>query len=69
MSLFIGTLAFENAGRDLGAPLRIGVLAGSLLSAGVGYALLRRATREGRLPTREGEAGDALERSPATGSG
>lgn len=39
MSLFIGSLAFQHASFD--APVRIGVLAGSLASALVGYALLR----------------------------
>lgn len=39
MSLFIGTLAFEDPA--LTAPLRLGVLVGSLLSASVGYAILR----------------------------
>jgi NhaA family Na+:H+ antiporter len=39
MSLFIGTLAFE--GPEQAAQLRLGVLAGSLLSAIAGYALLR----------------------------
>jgi NhaA family Na+:H+ antiporter len=38
MSLFIGTLAFESAGRV--ALVQLGVLSGSLLSAGVGYAFL-----------------------------
>jgi Na+:H+ antiporter, NhaA family len=38
MSLFIGTLAFENDGKL--ALVRLGVLAGSLLSASLGYALL-----------------------------
>jgi NhaA family Na+:H+ antiporter len=41
MSLFIGTLAF--AGPDAAAPLRLGVLAGSLVSAVVGYVVLRLA--------------------------
>jgi Na+:H+ antiporter, NhaA family len=41
MSLFIGTLAF--AGDDAAAPLRLGVLAGSILSAVAGYAVLRLA--------------------------
>ena len=41
MSLFIGTLAFETSTVDFSAPLRVGVLAGSLLSAVVGYLLLR----------------------------
>jgi NhaA family Na+:H+ antiporter len=39
MSLFIGTLAFE--GPEWAAPLRIGVLAGSIASAVVGYLVLR----------------------------
>jgi NhaA family Na+:H+ antiporter len=41
MSLFIGTLAF--AGPEAAAPLRLGVIAGSLLSAVLGYAVLRLA--------------------------
>jgi NhaA family Na+:H+ antiporter len=41
MSLFIGTLAF--AGPDQGAAVRLGVLAGSVLSALFGYFILRRA--------------------------
>jgi Na+:H+ antiporter, NhaA family len=41
MSLFIGTLAF--AGPEAAAPLRLGVLAGSLLSAVLGYVVLRLA--------------------------
>jgi NhaA family Na+:H+ antiporter len=43
MSLFIGTLAWDTA--DYAAPLRIGVLGGSLLSGVVGYAILLFATR------------------------
>ena len=39
MSLFIGTLAFDEAVKA--AQLRLGVLAGSLLSATAGYLLLR----------------------------
>lgn len=39
MSLFIGGLAFEAAGFD--APVRVGVLGGSVLAAAVGYAVLR----------------------------
>jgi len=41
MSLFIGTLAF--AGPESAAPLRLGVLAGSILSAVLGYVVLRLA--------------------------
>jgi NhaA family Na+:H+ antiporter len=41
MSLFIGTLAFTGA--EEGAAVRLGVLAGSVLSAVVGYVVLRLA--------------------------
>jgi Na+:H+ antiporter, NhaA family len=43
MSLFIGTLAFDDAAHH--AQVRLGVLAASLLSAMVGYAALRLAPR------------------------
>jgi NhaA family Na+:H+ antiporter len=43
MSLFIGTLAFEDSA--LAAPVRIGVLGGSMISAIAGYAMLRAMTR------------------------
>ena len=46
MSLFIGTLAFD--GPAAAADVRIGVLTGSLLSAIVGYLLLRWASPESR---------------------
>lgn len=39
MSLFIGELAYE--GNEMRASVRMGVLAGSLLSAVIGYVLLR----------------------------
>jgi NhaA family Na+:H+ antiporter len=39
MSLFIGTLAWDTA--DFAAPVRLGVLAGSLVSGLAGYAMLR----------------------------
>jgi len=42
MSLFIGTLAYDDPGAAAG--VRIGVLGGSLLSALIGYAVLRVAT-------------------------
>ncbi len=44
MSLFIGTLAWDHT--YYSAPLRLGVLGGSLLSGLIGYAVLRFATRE-----------------------
>jgi NhaA family Na+:H+ antiporter len=43
MSLFIGTLAFS--GPEAAAPLRLGVLTGSILSAVLGYVVLRLAPR------------------------
>ena len=52
MSLFIGTLAWDVPG--YGVPLRVGVLAGSLISGLAGYALLLVAGR-----------GAATERAPA----
>jgi NhaA family Na+:H+ antiporter len=45
MSLFIGTLAF--AGPEAAAPLRLGVLTGSIASATLGYAVLRVARNNG----------------------
>jgi Na+:H+ antiporter, NhaA family len=44
MSLFIGTLAFEGQGFD--APIRLGVLVGSVLSALLGFILLRGFAKE-----------------------
>ncbi len=43
MSLFIGGLAF--AGPELQASIRVGVLAGSILSALIGYGIIRLAQR------------------------
>ena len=44
MSLFVGGLAFEHSPVDYGAPLRAAVLGASVLSAIVGYLLLRATT-------------------------
>ncbi len=41
MSLFIGTLAFEHGNYDFATEVRIGVLTGSIVSALVGFLLLR----------------------------
>ena len=41
MSLFVGSLAFEHSPIDYDAPLRATVLGASVLSAGVGFLLLR----------------------------
>lgn len=40
MSLFIGTLAFESSWEQLGAPIRLGVLCGSLIAALCGASIL-----------------------------
>ena len=48
MSLFIGTLAFE--GIEQLAQMRLGVLAGSLVSGIVGYAILHALTRRATAP-------------------
>jgi len=48
MSLFIGTLAFDGAAEA--AQVRIGVLAGSLLSALVGYSVIRLASSRADAP-------------------
>jgi NhaA family Na+:H+ antiporter len=47
MSLFIGGLAFEHSPVDYGAPLRAAVLGGSVLSAIVGFFLLRITLKRG----------------------
>jgi len=41
MSLFIGSLAFEHTGGDYLMTYRIGILAGSLIAAVLGYVILR----------------------------
>jgi NhaA family Na+:H+ antiporter len=45
MSLFIAALAFEGGGPAAGGLDRLGILSGSLVSAVVGYLLLKRALR------------------------
>lgn len=50
MSLFIGSLAFERGAFDHLAATRVGVLAGSVLSATAGYLLLRREFRPQQSP-------------------
>ncbi|MBE9555006.1 MAG: Na+/H+ antiporter NhaA, partial [Proteobacteria bacterium] len=39
MSLFVGSLAFEHS--SFGAPIRLGVLTGSIVCAVLGYLVLR----------------------------
>ena len=45
MSLFIGTLAFETSWDVMGAPVRLGVLTGSLISAILGILIILKATK------------------------
>jgi Na+:H+ antiporter, NhaA family len=45
MSLFISSLAFEQGGHDPAVDGRLGILAGSLASAVLGYVILRSASR------------------------
>jgi NhaA family Na+:H+ antiporter len=47
MSLFISSLAFEQGGSAIAVDDRLGILAGSILSAVAGYLLLRFTTRSG----------------------
>ncbi len=46
MSLFISSLAFSHSGASVGLTDRLGILMGSLLSAVVGYLVLRHAGRQ-----------------------
>ncbi len=65
MSLFIGTLAFSDP--DHAAAVRIGVLAGSILSAVLGYAVLRHSTdrARSRSDSRPCRPARVADRSPA----
>jgi len=45
MSLFIGSLAFEESGLGYTRPDRVGIIAGSMLSGAVGYIVLRLSTK------------------------
>jgi NhaA family Na+:H+ antiporter len=47
MSLFIGSLAFEETGLGYTRPDRLGIIFGSLLSGIVGYIVLRLSTKTG----------------------
>ena len=48
MSLFIGSLAFEQGGPDFAVDDRVGIMAGSLLSGVAGYLVLRFTSRGSR---------------------
>ncbi len=63
MSLFIGSLAFEQGGSDL-IDDRIGILLGSILSGIAGYVTLRIATRNVPVVPREYEAEDETTPTP-----
>lgn len=41
MSLFIGSPAFEHGGFDYEGPVRLGVLAASIIAVSLGYLVLR----------------------------
>ena len=47
MSLFIGSLAFEQGGPDIAVDNRVGILVGSLASGVLGYVILRFSSRSG----------------------
>jgi len=46
MSLFIGSLAFEETGIGYGRPYRLGIVAGSLICGILGYLILKLVTRK-----------------------
>jgi NhaA family Na+:H+ antiporter len=48
MSLFIGTLAFEETGVDLLFDERVGIIVGSICSAVLGYAVLNSSLKPGK---------------------
>jgi NhaA family Na+:H+ antiporter len=52
MSLFIGTLAFEDQGPEYETQVKVGVLCGSLLSALLGAAVMLASSRSKALPPR-----------------
>jgi Na+:H+ antiporter, NhaA family len=57
MSLFIGSLAFEQTGVNQLFDQRLGILIGSVVAGGLGYAILRRSLP---APTASGEAGEIV---------
>jgi len=63
MSLFIGLLAFP-ASPELQDAVKIGVIAGSLLSGIAGWTILRFAPREGRTAPTPGGAWDGGDHAP-----
>jgi NhaA family Na+:H+ antiporter len=61
MSLFIGSLAFEHGGPDYAVDDRLGILLGSILSAVVGYFVLKQVLSRRAGP--DGNAGTAHSRT------
>jgi NhaA family Na+:H+ antiporter len=55
MSLFISSLAFEQGGPDVMVEDRVGILAGSLVSAVIGYLILRLSLRGRAAPAEAAE--------------
>ncbi|QID18257.1 Na+/H+ antiporter NhaA [Nitrogeniibacter mangrovi] len=69
MSLFIGSLAFENSGVNRMFDERLGILVGSLASGVLGYAVLRRAlTRTPTTAMASPPSGETLRHPVATPS-
>lgn len=58
MSLFIGSLAFEETGVNLLFDERLGILLGSFLSGVVGYTILRISLNPGKSPRPDGIPAD-----------
>jgi NhaA family Na+:H+ antiporter len=48
MSLFVGSLAFEQGGPDFAVDDRLGILLGSIASGILGYVVLRLFSRKNR---------------------
>ena len=55
MSMFIGSLAFEEGGLGYGREARLGIMLGSLLSGLLGFAVLKSAAGKRTAATAVGE--------------
>lgn len=63
MSLFVGSLAFEEQGLGYQTQVKVGVLVGSLISAVAGALLLSKSSK--KLVTNQGDHNEALNKSNA----